>query len=625
MLLFTFATAEAGTTTQAATAAKSVAAKEVMKTPQLNANLIMVQRENWRKTILKTERPSKGCFAASFPETAWHAVACKVPPNKPFPPKRGGPPVIVGNGTDYSAQVTGHITEGEGSFDSVVGVTSENGGGTANAYSLQLNTQFFTTTTCSTSPSPGTCLGWEQFVYDTDGGGYGFIQYWMIQYGPAGSTCPAGWNTYSFGGGGPVYCWRNAASAAPAPSQPATSLGIMKVNGAVAGVHGAEDWISVTEGATVYTANGDNPFPDLGSEWQYAEFNVFGDGNGDQANFNAGSTIVVRTQVASGVNVAPSCDMQGFTGETNNLNLVNTPVLEPTATWPSIIFTESNAAGSTPATCAVSIGDTHITTFDGLRYDFQASGDFVLAEAGPNFVVQARQASGAPSWPSASVNKAVAIKMGSTRVAIYIEPIRVTVNGVAKNVDDGTTMAVPGGVKIARHGNAYTVYNTTGGSVRAVLNSSWMDLAVGLGQAPIAQAAGLLGNPKGNAQHLTTAKGVMLKEPVSFTDLYHSYADSWRVQPGQSLFTVASTIKAGIPEKPFFAADLAPHVTARAAALCKAAGITDPGLLEDCTLDNTVLKDMVAVKAFVNVAPPTRIVRPVLQIDQIKQIEQIKQ
>jgi len=43
-----------------------------------------------------------------------------------------------------------------------------------------------------------------------------------------------------------------------------------------------------------------------------------------------------------------------------------------------------------------SLGDTHLNTFNGLHYDFQASGDFLLAEegpteAGPNFVVQPNQ------------------------------------------------------------------------------------------------------------------------------------------------------------------------------------------------------------------------------------------
>ena len=72
-------------------------------------------------------------------------------------------------GPDFSAMVTGHITQAEGSFDSVTGVTL-----TPN-YSLQLNTDFFPTRACKDAPNTG-CKGWEQFVYDS-------------------STAPASYNT----------------------------------------------------------------------------------------------------------------------------------------------------------------------------------------------------------------------------------------------------------------------------------------------------------------------------------------------------------------------------------------------------------------------------------------------
>jgi hypothetical protein len=78
----------------------------------------------------------------------------------------------------------------------------------------------------------------------------------------------------------------------------------------------------VTVGGTPHTASRNNYFPDLGSQWQEAEFNVFGDGGGDQAVFNTGSTVVVRTGVDSGTTSAPSCDDKGFTGESNCLTLV---------------------------------------------------------------------------------------------------------------------------------------------------------------------------------------------------------------------------------------------------------------------------------------------------------------
>ena len=290
-------------------------------------------------------------------------MPCKTPPHKLYLPKRGGmirTEQVGGNGgTDFSAEVAGNMSTVEGLFDSVTGVTSEsNSNGTANAYSLQLNTKPFTTQTCNTSPVQATCQGWQQFVYDSSGNG--FIQYWLLNYGPGGTLCPTprgancsvdqvesdGWCPFSFPGATEVYCVINSAQSAPAPSEPITSLGQLKVAAAVAGVNiSGVDSITVSAGGTPYTASGNNYFPDLGSHWQIAEFNVFGDGGGDQANFNTGSTIVVRTEADSGTSVDPVAVTQSFTGESNNLSLV-TPSCPLGGSSPAIVFTESNAAGA---------------------------------------------------------------------------------------------------------------------------------------------------------------------------------------------------------------------------------------------------------------------------------------
>lgn len=587
------------------------------------------EREQWRQAISKTPKPGKGCFEASYPDKQWHEVPCGKSNRKLYPPKRGAmsrTDQVGGAGPDFSAQVTGHISEAIGSFDSVSGLTSEkNSNGTADAYSLQLNTNTFSTSTCSTAPDHS-CTGWEQFVYDSSGSTQ--IQYWLINWGPSGSQCPTprgahcqqgfvstdGWCPQTVSGFTDVLCVVDAASPPPASSEPATSLKDLEVKG-IAASGSSPDSMVMTIAGHATTGNGGNFFPDLGSQWQIAEFNVFGDGNSDEADFNSGTTIVVRTSVDSGSSGGPTCDQQSFTGESNNLTLVATEETVTKSQFPSLVFTESNAPGSTQVACAdaVSIGDTHLTTFDGLHYDFQASGEFVLAQDGSSFVVQTRQASGAPRWPEAAVNKAVAIRMGKTRVALYIEPARLVVDGAKRNLANGRSIDLPTGVRISRHGDQYLVADESGDSVQATLNSTWMDVKVGLGRAASSNTRGLLGNPKGNAHALATSTGAVLKEPVSFNDLYHKYADSWRVKPKDSLFAERTAIKAGIPSKPFFAKDLDPAAEARAKEACKAAGVTHQDLLEDCTLDATVLDDEKAVKVFVH-APLLlrRVIKPAL-------------
>src|SRR5262249_11473116 len=225
-----------------------------------------------------------------------------------------------------------------------------------------------------------------------------------------------------------------------------------------------------------------------------------------------------------------------------------------------------------------------------------------------DFIVQARQASGAPTWPNAAVNKAVATQMGKTRVAIYIEPTRLVVDGAATNVADGKPLLLPTGVQISRQGNVYTISSETGDEVRATLNSTWIDVAVGLGFSPRANGRGLPGNPAGTARELVTSTGVSLSAPVLFRDVYHSYAESWRVPPRESLFT--GETRFGIPSKPFYASDLTREQAARALKLCKAAGIKDETLLDSCVLDTTVLNDETAVKVFTTMPAPHHVIMP---------------
>ena len=255
--------------------------------------------ENWRQAILKTPQPRNGCFTANYPERQWREVACKTPSRKLYLPKT----LVrqVGNGPDFTAAVSGRISQAEGSFDNVTGLSSECAiqcpqgvcpinptctSATENTYSLQLNTKPFKTNTCASSPGGvnGGCLGWQQFVYSSAGGG--IIQYWLLTYGAAGTSCPAprganclpgfvstdGWCPFSFSPTGPVYCVINAVKGAPAPAEPITSLKELILRGAVAGVSAHNDFIAVTTpdpaapgGVSVSSATGDNYFPDLKS------------------------------------------------------------------------------------------------------------------------------------------------------------------------------------------------------------------------------------------------------------------------------------------------------------------------------------------------------------------------
>ncbi|RZU49377.1 von Willebrand factor type D domain-containing protein [Krasilnikovia cinnamomea] len=567
-------------------------------------------RQDWQNSIATAPRPGRGCYTATYPRLVWRPVGCVTAPDIPQPPRRGPRPLVIGNGSDIAARVpSGFISTAIGSFDSVVNVTSESGpiGNTgpsiANAYTLQLNTNFFASTACAGSPNPG-CQGWQQFVYGNDGSsGAAFIQYWLLRYNAA---CPAGagWNTFSFTGDPDIYCWKNnTGGAVGVPNQPITNLGALSLSGQVSG---GGDSVTLFNGATAYSRVGDNAV-DAATGWDTAEFNVFGYGGnssgGGTATFNAGAALTVRTRTIYGGTAAPLCVATGFTAEKNNLSF-GTPAPAMTPPGPAVQFVEDTVGGAaTNCAAATTIGDVHAHTVAGLSYDFQAVGDFELAQVGPDFEVQARHISGAPTWPNASVNQAVATRMGGTTVAVCGGP-RLVVDGRDVQLREGKPLSLPSGVDITLAGGAYVVTDPDGNSVRVTPHHSpdYMDVAVGLGTWPT-RVRGLLGNPDNNVQLLEASDGTVFKVPLSFDDLYYRYGDSWRVKPTDSLLAPCGTkVEESNPAKPFFAEDLEPKIRERGMSICRQAGVQD-AWIGACTLDVAVLGEKAAA-VYVGKPPP---------------------
>jgi hypothetical protein len=564
-------------------------------------------RGEWRIAMAQLPLPRKGCFQSAYPSKEWREVPCIAAPNYPMPPRDGARPLVVGNGDDVSAEApTGFISSAIGSFDSLTNVTSlsspigGSGAPVANAYTLQLNTDFFSSAACSGTGNPAECSGWEQFVFENTGTlGRALIQYWLYRYD---NPCPAGWNQHP--AGTHIHCWRNNSGGSVAvPNQPVANLGQLSLSGNVSAM---ADSVTLSDGGFAYAKAGDNSV-NAAAGWRLAEFGVFGDGGGGQATFNNGADIVLRTRIFYGGNAPPICSAQGFTGETNNLSF-GPAAPAGSQPGPAVIFRESTAGGA-PSNCAAAttVGDTHLATFGGLFYDFQASGDFVVAQVDPDFVVQARQVSGAPRWPNASVNSAVAARMGKNTVAVCSAPARLIVDGKNTEIEDGASLSTPDGVDIWRKGSVYFIIGPTGHSVRAKVNPTWIDVSVGLGRWPV-KVAGLLANADGDVNKIATRDGAVLTNPFAFEELYHRYAASWRVGPRESLLSVCGEeAESGIPRTTFYAKDLDPKIAQRTRAVCEAAGVKGAVLLDACTLDVAVIGDDAAAQVFVHAVQPVAV------------------
>jgi hypothetical protein len=317
------------------------------------------RQEEWRNAITKKPQPKKGCFTAQFPSLEWQEIPCVNGPDYPMLPRSGIVPETVGNGDDIAAQApSGIISSANGSFDTLTNVTSESGpianvgASHPDTYTLQINTEFFKTSVCNTSPNTG-CRGWEQFVFENNPNNHrAFIQYWLINFD---TTCPANFQSFPIGGGH-NHCVQlsNLSGAVPTTAVPVTNLGQVTLTGAASA---GADSITMTISGTAFSRAGDNSV-NASSGWTIAEFNILGDGGdsngvGGTATFNNNASLVTRLQIIYGGRDPPNCVAQGFTAEQNNLSFgPSAPV--GSQPGPAVIFTESTAGG-TPSNCRRSV------------------------------------------------------------------------------------------------------------------------------------------------------------------------------------------------------------------------------------------------------------------------------
>lgn len=341
-------------------------------------------RVDWRASIAHNAPLSQGCFQASYPNLEWEQVECEEvhPRVQPVPRSAAGQGVgnTVGNGFDYVAQAAGLITETLGTFPDVTGVESEksvgvplfgNGGILGpNNYSLQLNTNPTGTTSACAGGSSG-CTVWQQFIYATNystpGEATVFIQYWLLDYGPA--ACPGGYTTSGNS------CYKNSPGVT-APNMPVTTpLSLLALSGAAA--EGGNDTVVFNNGTTAYSVNNPDSVLYISTVWNQSEFNIVGDAGGSEAVFNAGSSITVNVALTDGSTAAPTCVINGSTGETNNLTLG--PCSTAGGSSPSIQFDEGNLpptiTSQDDATFLVgSFGSFQVTAVSDPPSTFFASG-----------------------------------------------------------------------------------------------------------------------------------------------------------------------------------------------------------------------------------------------------------
>lgn len=248
-------------------------------------------------------------------------------------------------------------------------------------------------------------------------------------------------------------------------------------------------------------------------------------------------------------------------------------------------------------------GEPHVITWDGLWYEFQALGDFVLATNGSDVMVQSRMT----PWihdTRFTVNMAAAMKVGTHIVSFYADrPSHLWVDGA------------PFAMACAAQNACNTSHDLAGGGqIRHLKAIPWDDayqiilpnhrgemlVSVNEGEAVhlyfkkwvTGDISGLLGTHNRNIDDdLRTRGGVTLPQPSDPETLYDVYAESWRVRPEESLFEGstntpdAARMKMEASARVMTLADLMPEEVAFGKQACANHGISNPILAEGCALD----------------------------------------
>ncbi len=208
-------------------------------------------------------------------------------------------------------------------------------------------------------------------------------------------------------------------------------------------------------------------------------------------------------------------------------------------------------------------GDPHVTAFGGVRYDFQAAGEFVYLRNGSNVEVQLRQtpvATAAPVGPDphtgltscASVNTAMAARIGSSRISYQPasrgqgEPtvMELRIDGKPVPLPDGALKVGGGRITRAALGSGIEIdfpdsthLSVVPGFWGAPNNIWYLNVDVTRSSAREGIAGAILG---GQWLPLLPNGTPLGPRPASLAqrhfDLNQKFANAWRVTPRNSLF-----------------------------------------------------------------------------------------
>jgi len=306
---------------------------------------------------------------------------------------------------------------------------------------------------------------------------------------------------------------------------------------------------STTEGTAALSANlgvlNDVAGP---ADWLSGTLAVSGSGQFNNAGFGAFGTIGAGGSVAAG----------GVTLATNQLGMfsemiVLTPMDSNADGFSEMLAAQTVTVVGTITPIGTANGDVHMVTYDGLHYDFQADGDFVLTRStapGNDFQIQIATAPDAAN-NAVSYTTEAAAQVGADCVTFAIA--RASTVWVDGTPDTALSAADPvqtldGGQLRELSSNSFQLTWASGEVLTITDQGSHLDSSVLLGAANgPGSVQGLLGGDSGQASDFQLPDGSIIAQPLSGSELYGAFADAWSVTPTDSLLDAPATIGGSDP------------------------------------------------------------------------------
>ncbi|MGK2851533.1 MAG: VWD domain-containing protein [Candidatus Limnocylindrales bacterium] len=250
------------------------------------------------------------------------------------------------------------------------------------------------------------------------------------------------------------------------------------------------------------------------------------------------------------------------------------------------------------AGCAGSNGDPHLRTVNGVRYDFQAAGEFTLLRSQDGLTeIQARQEP-VSVGRGVAMNTAIVVRSGDHRIGVYATKAGTTVRLDGQPVDASGPTDLGGGLRLSIRRSGVEV-GLPDGTVIYAMAFGRINLQIAPSDAMRRAAVGILGPVPDGASLPALPDGTVLPvdgDRVPF--LYGPFADGWQVTDSTSLFDYEQGTSSATFAKPEFPSPddivtidrLDPGVRVAGETACST--VADPGLHEECVFDVAITGDL---------------------------------